>query len=376
MNGETGNGIVNVEIVNDELIVTFADGTNTNLGSIKGEIGNGIANIELNADSEFVITYTNGDVINLGSVKGDVDLSDYQTKTDESLATDDKSIVGAINELKEQIDSSGGDSDGGMVGTWVFNETITPFSSGETSFSCKFTAYDYYNFGNEYSSFVYNTDRSALIYGRNGPAPEAYYFNTNTWYDEEFRVITITEEPLNETLIAWIKSNATKQSSSSGGSFEMPQIRFANQIGGSSIREENPLKLTVEIIGGGELKVGDTLQLCRMKNYTYRTKDKNGNTIKYLRKKKLCCFVEYTITEEDVDKRFLTVTLTNSNEKENRAINHSSDCLSGRIARRYLRIRRPKGELQSNYSGRTVDANFSNVVPIQWTYTHGSIRII
>ena len=32
-----------------------------------------------------------------------IDLSDYQTKTDDALETESKEIVGAINELKESI---------------------------------------------------------------------------------------------------------------------------------------------------------------------------------------------------------------------------------------------------------------------------------
>ena len=32
-----------------------------------------------------------------------IDLSEYQTKTDEALETESKKIVGAINELKESI---------------------------------------------------------------------------------------------------------------------------------------------------------------------------------------------------------------------------------------------------------------------------------
>ncbi|MBR5143568.1 MAG: collagen-like protein, partial [Clostridia bacterium] len=62
---------------NNNLIITYTNGTVVNLGNIKGDKGengeacNGIAKVELNENGELVITYTNGTSINLGNLKGD-----------------------------------------------------------------------------------------------------------------------------------------------------------------------------------------------------------------------------------------------------------------------------------------------------------------
>ena len=42
------------------------------------------------------------------------------------------------------------------------------------------------------------------------------------------------------------------------------------------------MTITVEIVGGGALQVGDALQLCRRKNYNYNIKDEFGNIVKTL----------------------------------------------------------------------------------------------
>ena len=83
----TGTGIESVELNADgELIINFTDGTNVNLGSLKGEQGEpgasgtpgapgadgiGIENVEIDAEGNLVITYTDGKSVSLGNIKGD-----------------------------------------------------------------------------------------------------------------------------------------------------------------------------------------------------------------------------------------------------------------------------------------------------------------
>ena len=86
----------------------------------------------------------------------------------------------------------------------------------------------------------------------------------------------------------------------------MPQIRFGSAIytnPGKIVNEENPLKLRVEIVGGGALQVGDRVQICAKRTYGY--KDVNGMPY---RKQKLRQQCGHEITEEDLDKRFLTIS--------------------------------------------------------------------
>lgn len=154
---------------------------------------------------------------------------------------------------------------------------------------------------------------------------------------------------------------------------EMPQIRFTSANGYAPegvttfyVDEENPLKLTVEIVGGGALKVGDQLQVCRRKRFD----GSMGNDFK--RKYKLHRFKEYVVTEEDLNKRFLTVSIYLTDKTKHGLFRDGQEPT---ISPLYLRIRRAKGIMQNNDTGQTVDAEFSNIVTI-WKSYHRSSQLI
>lgn len=289
--------------------------------------------------------------------------------------------ISAIEGLEEALKNAGGSSsNNSVVGTWKIIDDPAAYNGG---LNVSFTSN-----GNEYTSFsgggwgpsnygVYELRYGEMtVYRYN---PEEYAGIPHGWLDEAYKTITITEaEGVIESFETWLKENAKPVSSSGDTCFEMPQIRFTNQtpLNDDAINIDNPLKLTIEIVGGGALQVGDALQLCRRKNYNYKVKDQDGAVIKQYKKKKLYCFTEYIVTEEDLNKRFLTLTVTNSTMQEAFALNHTGNMLNqSRTAQRFIRIRRPKGNLQNNDSGQTVDASFSNVIPIWWTYTNGAIKI-
>lgn len=154
---------------------------------------------------------------------------------------------------------------------------------------------------------------------------------------------------------------------------EMPQIRFTSANGNAQenstfyVDEENPLKLTVEIVGGGALQVGDQLQVCKQKRFDGCRA--NG----YKRKYKLQRFVEYVVTEEDLNKRFLTVNIVPNQLKVMHGL--FRDGKEASLSPLYLRIRRSKGDMQNNDSGQTVDATFSNTVTV-WKSYHRSNHAI
>ena len=112
---------------------------------------------------------------------------------------------------------------------------------------------------------------------------------------------------------------------------------------------------------------GDQLQVCRRKRFS--GSPANGHKRKY----KLQRFVEYVVTEEDLDSRFLTVNIYYTGKRTEYGLLRDGD-LSG-ASPLYLRIRRPKGDLQSNISGQTVDASFSNIVTIWKTHHRGNQAI-
>ena len=158
----------------------------------------------------------------------------------------------------------------------------------------------------------------------------------------------------------------------SANGLEMPQIRFTSATGYSEevatfiVNEENPLKLTVEIVGGGALQAGDQLQICTRKRF-------NGSVSNgYKRKFKLSRFAEYIVTENDLEKRFLTVAtheLGSSIPMGELFRDGKGGSDTSSLSALYLRIRRPKGDMQNNASGQTVDASFSNIVTI-WKVYH------
>lgn len=81
--------------------------------------------------------------VQLGGESGSVDLSEYQKITDSSLATTDKNIVGAINEVKTNVDSitvptkvSDLTNDSNFVNETQLNEAIAGISSGGSGDCC------------------------------------------------------------------------------------------------------------------------------------------------------------------------------------------------------------------------------------------------
>ena len=69
--GKDGVGISNVSVSDaGVLTVELTNGTNLELGNIKGADGIGITKSEVNSDGELVLTYTNGQSTNLGKVAG------------------------------------------------------------------------------------------------------------------------------------------------------------------------------------------------------------------------------------------------------------------------------------------------------------------
>ena len=161
------------------------------------------------------------------------------------------------------------------------------------------------------------------------------------------------------------------------GNIGMPQIRFAGLSGYGIVHSTGEsftingtqyvgnklgLHFTVEIVGGGPLKVGDAIQMCSKK--TYPGCKGNG----YRRRQKLRRFKEYVITADDLNKRFITIHIANDEVSGARDLFHNGRADTGMFSPIYFRIRRPKGKVQNNTSGMTVDAEFSNVVTVWKSY--------
>lgn len=225
-----------------------------------------------------------------------------------------------------------------IVGTWVFNDVISPISDcAIVSFSSN--GYDFMALESNMNGILHYSEM------RGDFTEPVYNPESDRWSDERYQTIEIHEESQDgEMLYQWLAENAQKLN---------PNITTHN------------LKFTIEIVSG-EVQVGDAIQICRMCSYG-NVPAKDGKKAKP-KKKKLRRFVEYTITEEDLGKRFITFEVPYIEGYKLRKVlqlfTKTSTMLSP-ISSVYFRIRRPKGEINSgDGGGMTVDAEFSNVVPV------------
>ena len=277
-----------------------------------------------------------------------------------------------------KINATGGGSSApsvSLIGTWtVIDDPTIPTSdlsleftsnNGQTYTAIGTTSMGSSSWGiNALSYQVKDAGYYDAVYVNN---PSGQYGITHGWKIEAGKYITITKEPTDANAIAWLGDN-TDAPKVELPKEEMPQIRFTSGEGTNGftqlyLDEETPLKLTVEIVGGGALKVGDALQVCKRKEFLGSMA--NG----FRRKHKLQRFAEYIVTEDDLNKRYLTIPIYLT-KKSFRGLFRDSLPSAG-ISPIYLRIRRPKGGMQANDSGQTVNAEFSNVVTIWKSHWRG-----
>ena len=307
------------------------------MGVSKVEFG-GDTLIDLTEDSVTPETMTKGTTAHNSAgepIEGEFDPDIYQTKTDDSLETNDKSVVGAINEVNSEVGRVGYktiDNINRIYTDYGDIENISAPASGGVSWRNKFKLD---TDDQEFEGTIYHT------------VPIVAGDNVTFTVDEENQVVKI---------------NATGGGSSG---FKMPQIRFANfqdTQGTMRLYEVNPFTFTVEIVGGGELKVGDLLQICVRRKYWYGTRHKW----------KLRKVVQREITDEDIGKRFLSINVTLGNVEprgnwlfRNDRNAQRSDGTIDTHSYMYFRIKRVT---QYGSDGEQCNAIFSNVEKVAKTY--------
>ena len=99
--GADGVGVADIKLnENGELIVTLIDGTEKNLGKVKGEDGVGISGVSINENGELIVTLTDGTELNAGAVPtaaaGD---SSLKTLVYVSIGTAGVSLAGLLGLL-------------------------------------------------------------------------------------------------------------------------------------------------------------------------------------------------------------------------------------------------------------------------------------
>jgi len=162
--------------------------------------------------------------------------------------------------------------------------------------------------------------------------------------------VTFTQDTENNV----VKINAT----GGGSSLTMPIIRMGSATDTNNtmeISDDNPLTFTVEVIGG-ELQVGDELQLCSVRLFTYFVSESESRIRKY----KMRQFATYFITEEDLSKHFISIAVeTDVQRRELLRGGGTTTSTVHNYYTKYLRIRRPHPDNPDN------NALFSNAVPFQ-----------
>jgi hypothetical protein len=304
-----------------------------------------------------------------------VNLSRLQPKYDENLETKSKEIVGAINELKGKIDAGGGSSpNNSLIGTWtVIDEPEIPTGDLPLEFTAdgvEYMAIGTTSMGSSswgINALSYQAKEGGYYVAAYTNNPSGSYGIAHGWGNEANRYITVTKEPDDKNTIKWLGKNTdapkVEIEEDTFNGFEMPQIRFASAIYtsiGKIVSADNPLKLSVEIVGGGALQEGDKLQICVKRTYGYK---KGDPAIPY-RKQKLRQMCSYDITAEDLNKRFLTISTDDrvgSWMSYNDRHRQDDDTLSAF----YLRIKRVT---KYNDDGTECDATFSNIVTVWKTY--------
>lgn len=136
-----------------------------------------------------------------------------------------------------------------------------------------------------------------------------------------------------------------------GSNLTMPIIRLgavSDTNGTMIIGAGNLLTFKVEVIGG-ELQVGDELQMCSRRLYTYR----QGAIKKY----KMRAYYAHEITAEDLENRYITFSIGEAGNE-----GCVQDMLRGGLSPcskhypQYIRIRRPHPDNPEN------NALFSNAI--------------
>ena len=106
--GADGVGIADIKLnENGELIVTLTDGTEKNLGKVKGEDGVGISGVSINENGELIVTLTDGTELNAGIVQtaetaaaaGSTEISHLKTLVYVSVGIAGLSLAGLIGLL-------------------------------------------------------------------------------------------------------------------------------------------------------------------------------------------------------------------------------------------------------------------------------------
>ena len=258
------------------------------------------------------------------------DLSSLQPKADNTLKTTAKTVAGAINEVNNKtLDRlTNINFDTPSVSDIRYSDTIRGIAWKVPNAGIVYKDTD----GKSYSPNFAATQKAPIVAGKG----------------VEFEVDTTNQI---------VKIN--------GSGTTMPQIRFCSaKYDGpyGYVTDTRPMTLTIEIVGGGVLQVGDRLQVCVRRKYNYAVggDHREGTFSKWkLRRRE-----EYVITEEDLNKRFLSIPVYRTSQCGPDWLFKNDRCMAGSmntLSPFYMRIKRVT---KYSENGAEADAIFSNVLTL------------
>lgn len=316
----------------------------------------------------FAFLDTNGQVISRGGIHQRVPIAPGENVT---FTVDEGNQVVKIN-------ATGGGSSTpsvSLIGTWtVIDNPEIPTSDIPLEFTSngfEFTKITTGTAGPDFwgiKNLKYSGDKAEIGAYVNNPSGSNGI--THGWIDEAYRYITVTKEPDDPEAIAWLGNN-TDAPKVKLEKEQMPQIRFANfqdTQGTMRLYEGNPFTFTVEIVGGGELKEGDLLQICVRRKYWNKIKDTEED---FKHKWKLRKVLQREITAEDIGKRFLSINVTLADVTSKGKWMFRNDRKTSNVdTHSYMYFRIKRVTKLSDTTGEECDAIFSNVEKVAKTYEY------
>lgn len=210
-----------------------------------------------------------------------------------------------------------------------------------------------------------------LVYIKeDGTSVTVYTFGLpGTWEKAYYRYITFHEQVTNETILRMLAS-ATLVSGSPEGvvirdpdrTANLPSIRFVGfSTDTGSFYAPNEWHFTIEVLGGGRLRLGDYLELCAMRTCKRPQSDKKAGH----KRQRLRRLNRHLI--KDTSKKYITLVVTSDEETQLFKNDRNAVVEGGCRSNIYLRLKRPFFD-ENGYEN---SAKFSNTISLQKSYMFG-----
>ena len=306
----------------------------------------------------------------------------YLMTAEDILVPGDRSLADYINEGGGGSGGNGGGSSGGSGegeydgDTGYLDYTVTWKISDSPAYSnvTKTIRTPFVSNGQEFVGV--NTAVLAVNYVRSDNSTVQVWSNRQGWTDINYKDITTSVKlDDDDAMKSWLDTNSIAILSGDPNGIiirdpdrtaNLPSIRFVGfSTDTGSFYAPNEWHFTIEVLGGGRLRLGDYFEICGMRTCKRPESDINAG-YKRQRLRRLFCKV---IT--DTSQKYITLVVNSDNDsqlfKNERNAVSTGNCRSNI----YLRLKRP---FLDEY-GIENFAKFSNVICLEKSYSLNDRRI-